>query len=107
MRIQKHQLEVSASDLAKHLAYRHLTSLDLRVARGEIDGPLVVRQGFSMQDSQCRILNARKPSIFNSWMNRSESKGSTRQERRIGSKWASCSQVELYQSAVAAADLEK
>jgi len=39
MRIQKHQLEVSASDLAKHLACRHLTSLDLRAARGEIDRP--------------------------------------------------------------------
>ena len=39
MRIEKQQLEISASDLAKHLECRHLTSLDLRVARGEIDRP--------------------------------------------------------------------
>jgi predicted RecB family nuclease len=39
MRIEKIQLEISASDLAKHLACRHLTSLDLRAARGEIDRP--------------------------------------------------------------------
>src|SRR5437867_176407 len=39
MRIEKQQLEISASDLAKHLACRHLTSLDLRAARGEIDRP--------------------------------------------------------------------
>ena len=30
------RLQVSASDLAKHLACRHLTSLDLKAARGEI-----------------------------------------------------------------------
>jgi predicted RecB family nuclease len=39
MRIAKQQLEISASDLAKHLACRHLTSLDLRAARGEINRP--------------------------------------------------------------------
>jgi hypothetical protein len=39
MRIEKQQLEISAGDLAKHLACRHLTSLDLRAARGEIDRP--------------------------------------------------------------------
>src|SRR5437867_11396792 len=39
MRIEKQQLEISASDLAKHLACRHLTSLDLRAARDEIDRP--------------------------------------------------------------------
>ena len=39
MKIDKQQLQVSASDLAKHLACRHLTSLDLRAARGEIDRP--------------------------------------------------------------------
>ena len=33
------QLTLSATDLAKHLACRHLTSLDLRVARGEIERP--------------------------------------------------------------------
>jgi hypothetical protein len=32
MRIEK-QLEISASDLAKHLGCRHLTSLELRAAR--------------------------------------------------------------------------
>src|SRR5688572_2716300 len=39
MRIEKQQLEISASDLAKHLGCRHLTSLDLRAARGELDRP--------------------------------------------------------------------
>jgi predicted RecB family nuclease len=39
MRIEKQQVEISASDLAKHLACRYLTSLDLRAARGEIDRP--------------------------------------------------------------------
>src|SRR5262245_36977985 len=39
MRIEKQQLETSATDLAKHLVCRHLTSLDLRAARGEIDRP--------------------------------------------------------------------
>ncbi len=39
MRNEKQQLEISASDLAKHLACRHLTSLDLLAARGEIDRP--------------------------------------------------------------------
>ena len=37
MDIRAEQLRVSASDLAKHLACRHLTSLDLKAARGEID----------------------------------------------------------------------
>src|SRR5262245_22077840 len=39
MRIVKQQLEISASDLAKHLTCRHLSSLDLRAARGEVDRP--------------------------------------------------------------------
>src|SRR5262245_22993798 len=39
MRIAKQQLEISASDLAKHLACRHLTCLDLLAARGEIARP--------------------------------------------------------------------
>src|SRR5215470_19195756 len=39
MRIAKQQLEIFASDLAKHLACRHLSSLDLRAARGELDRP--------------------------------------------------------------------
>src|SRR5438093_103811 len=36
MRIENSHLQLSATDLAKHLACRHLTSLDLQVARGEI-----------------------------------------------------------------------
>ena len=36
MRAANGQIHVSATDLAKHLACRHLTSLDLRAARGEI-----------------------------------------------------------------------
>lgn len=35
MKIENGQPRLSASDLAKHLACRHLTSLDLRAARGE------------------------------------------------------------------------
>jgi uncharacterized protein len=37
MRIENGQLRLSATDLAKHLACRHLTSLDLLAARGEIE----------------------------------------------------------------------
>ena len=36
MRAANGQIQVSATDLAKHLACRYLTSLDLRAARGEI-----------------------------------------------------------------------
>src|SRR2546425_7539303 len=36
MRIENGQVRLSASDLAKHLACRHLTSLDLLASRGEI-----------------------------------------------------------------------
>src|SRR5437870_4828539 len=39
MRIEKEQLLLSATDLANHLACRHLTSLDLLAARGEIKRP--------------------------------------------------------------------
>src|SRR5262245_23918722 len=39
MRFVKQQLQIPASDLAKHLACRHLTSLDLLAARGEMDRP--------------------------------------------------------------------
>src|SRR6267142_1204012 len=39
MRIDNRQVRMSASDLARHLACRHLTSLDLRAARGEIERP--------------------------------------------------------------------
>ncbi|PWT89450.1 MAG: nuclease, partial [Acidobacteria bacterium] len=40
MRIYGAQLQLSASDLAKHLACRHLTWLDLMEARGELRRPL-------------------------------------------------------------------
>src|SRR5437016_1967691 len=39
MRLEREHIRLSASDLAKHLACRHLTSLDLRAARGEIERP--------------------------------------------------------------------
>lgn len=39
MRVDKNGVQVSATDLAKHLACRHLTSLDLLAARGEIKRP--------------------------------------------------------------------
>jgi predicted RecB family nuclease len=39
MRIENQQLLLSAGDLAKHLGCRHLTSLDLLAARGEIRKP--------------------------------------------------------------------
>src|SRR5882672_3108832 len=39
MRIDNNRLQLSATDLAKHLACRHLTSLDLMAARGEIKRP--------------------------------------------------------------------
>src|SRR6267142_4345705 len=37
MKIENEQLRLAASDLSKHLACRHLTSLDLLAARGEIE----------------------------------------------------------------------
>src|SRR5262245_40671841 len=37
MRLADDKLQLSATDLAKHLACRHLTALDLRAAHGEID----------------------------------------------------------------------
>jgi uncharacterized protein len=39
MRIREGQVTVSATDLANHLSCRHLTTLDLRLARGEIAEP--------------------------------------------------------------------
>ena len=36
MRLKDQEILASATDLAKHLACRHLTSLDLRAAKGEI-----------------------------------------------------------------------
>src|SRR5215831_2058010 len=66
MRIEKQQLEMSASDLAKHLACRHLTSLDLRAARGEIDRPywhdpaiaVLQERGFRHPHVGCRFEKA-------------------------------------------------
>src|SRR5215831_8750189 len=39
MYINNGQLQISASDVAKHLACRHLTHLDLRAAEGELQKP--------------------------------------------------------------------
>jgi predicted RecB family nuclease len=39
MKLERRQLTLSATDLARHLACRHLTMLDLRAARGEIERP--------------------------------------------------------------------
>src|SRR5262245_51987067 len=39
MRLEKNAIRISATDLAKYLACRHLTSLDLRAAHGEIERP--------------------------------------------------------------------
>src|SRR5213594_2573854 len=39
MRFDHKQFQLSASDLAKHLACRHLTSLDFLAARGDIKRP--------------------------------------------------------------------
>jgi len=39
MRLQFDQIRLAATDLSNHLACRHLTSLDLRVARGEMEAP--------------------------------------------------------------------
>ena len=39
MKLDGNQFTLSATDLAKHLACRHLTTLDLRAARGEIQRP--------------------------------------------------------------------
>ncbi|PYS27384.1 MAG: hypothetical protein DMG11_16560 [Acidobacteria bacterium] len=39
MRLENQQVRLSASDMAKHLACRHLTFLDLLAARGELKRP--------------------------------------------------------------------
>src|SRR4029453_5597200 len=39
MKLEGRKITLSATDLARHLACRHLTTLDLRAARGEIERP--------------------------------------------------------------------
>src|SRR5882757_2222210 len=39
MKLVGNQIRISATDLSNHLACRHLTSLDLKVARGETSEP--------------------------------------------------------------------
>lgn len=39
MRITEQLIRLSATDLSNHLACRHLTTLDLQVARGKRDEP--------------------------------------------------------------------
>src|SRR5947207_2770744 len=39
MRLDNERLQLSATDLANHVACRHLTSMDLLAARGEIQRP--------------------------------------------------------------------
>src|SRR5258707_2263611 len=39
MRIESNQIRLAATDLSNHLACRHLTSLDLSVARGQRSAP--------------------------------------------------------------------
>src|SRR5262245_29048760 len=39
MKLEGSKITLSATDLARHLACRHLTTLDLRAARGEIERP--------------------------------------------------------------------
>src|SRR5260221_9064309 len=39
MKAESHQIRLAASDLSNHLACRHLTSLDLSVARGRRSAP--------------------------------------------------------------------
>jgi len=75
MRIEKQQLEISASDLAKHLACRHLTSLDLRTARGEIDKPhwndpaiaVLQQRGFRHEAAYVSHLKDRGPAVLEDW----------------------------------------
>src|SRR5260370_35012391 len=39
MKAESHQIRLAATDLSNHLACRHLTSLDLSVARGQRSAP--------------------------------------------------------------------
>jgi hypothetical protein len=39
MRVRQGRATLSATDLANHLSCRHLTTLDLRLAKGEIAEP--------------------------------------------------------------------
>src|SRR6478672_6803329 len=39
MKLQDRAVRLSATDLANHLSCRHLTTLDLRLAKGEIEEP--------------------------------------------------------------------
>ena len=52
MRVREGTVTVSATDLANHLSCRHLTTLDLRLARGELSEP-------SWQDPHLRVLQQR------------------------------------------------
>ena len=52
MRLRQGAVGLSATDLANHLSCRHLTTLDLRLARGEIAEP-------SWENPHTRVLQQR------------------------------------------------
>src|SRR4029077_18539941 len=52
MRLQHGTVKLSATDLANHLSCRHLTGLDLRLAKGEIAEP-------SWENPHTRVLQQR------------------------------------------------
>ena len=73
MKLVGNQIRVSATDLSNHLACRHLTSLDLKVARGERKAPdwaapdlVVIQQlGLRHEAEYLKFLrDVRKLSVF-------------------------------------------
>jgi predicted RecB family nuclease len=73
MKIQSPALRLSATDLSNHLSCRHLTVLDLGVARGELAAPpwraphlAVIQQlGLRHEADYLRLLQAQRTSVVN------------------------------------------
>lgn len=69
MRVRKGTTTLSATDLANHLSCHHLTALNLRVAKGEIEEP-------SWEDPHLRVLQQRGSEHEKSYIEDLRSKGS-------------------------------
>jgi hypothetical protein len=55
MKLEGRQVILSATDLSKHLACRHLTTLDLREARGEIKRPFRDDPGLKASSTEASV----------------------------------------------------
>ena len=70
MKLQDSAVRLSATDLANHLSCQHLTTLDLRLAKGEIEEP-------SWENPHLRVLQQRGLEHENAYIQSLRSKGHT------------------------------